>query len=93
MQVTKYTEEDALDELAYILFYVKRGSSPWFTGLLKKESKEETASNEEEANMKCDSSEACTEIDISCTDIVIYSKTLPPLFSLLNVSDIELSVG
>jgi ubiquitin carboxyl-terminal hydrolase 36/42 len=40
MQVYKWSEErvlDYLDTTAYLLFYVKQGSSPWFSSLLEKE--------------------------------------------------------
>jgi hypothetical protein len=39
VQVCKCSVASALDSAAYLLFYVKQGSSPWFSTLLEKEDK------------------------------------------------------
>lgn len=39
MQVNKCSVASALESTAYLLFYVKQGSSPWFSTLLEKEDK------------------------------------------------------
>ena len=39
MQVYKCSVASALENAAYLLFYVKHGSSPWFSTLLEKEDK------------------------------------------------------
>jgi hypothetical protein len=36
MQVSRYSEEEVLDITSYLLFYVKKGSYPWFSCLLEK---------------------------------------------------------
>ncbi|RLN42185.1 hypothetical protein C2845_PM01G47180 [Panicum miliaceum] len=39
VQICRYSEASVLDSAAYLLFYVKQGSSPWFSTLLEKEDK------------------------------------------------------
>ncbi|OEL28133.1 hypothetical protein BAE44_0010847, partial [Dichanthelium oligosanthes] len=39
VQVFRHSEASVLDSAAYLLFYVKQGSSPWFSTLLEKEDK------------------------------------------------------
>ena len=39
VQICRYSEDSVLDSAAYLLFYVKQGSSPWFSTLLEKEDK------------------------------------------------------
>lgn len=39
MQIFRRSEASVLDSAAYLLFYVKQGSSPWFSTLLEKEDK------------------------------------------------------
>ncbi|XP_037410271.1 ubiquitin carboxyl-terminal hydrolase 18-like [Triticum dicoccoides] len=36
-KIVKMTEDRVLEKKAYVLFYVKKGSSPWFSTLLEKE--------------------------------------------------------
>ncbi|KAG2539163.1 hypothetical protein PVAP13_9NG452700 [Panicum virgatum] len=36
-KICRYSEDSVLDSAAYLLFYVKQGSSPWFSTLLEKE--------------------------------------------------------
>ncbi|KAG2550333.1 ubiquitin carboxyl-terminal hydrolase 20-like isoform X5 [Panicum virgatum] len=38
-KICRYSEASVLDSAAYLLFYVKQGSSPWFSTLLEKEDK------------------------------------------------------
>jgi hypothetical protein len=61
----KINKDRALDSEAYLLFYVKQGSAPWFSTLLKrnknvsKGSDEDSDNDEQENECSSESSSSC----------------------------------
>uniref|UniRef100_A0ACD5TMI5 Uncharacterized protein n=1 Tax=Avena sativa TaxID=4498 RepID=A0ACD5TMI5_AVESA len=54
-KVMKISKDRALESQAYLLFYVKQGSSPWFSTLLKR--RKNSSSDSDEGSISCSSSD------------------------------------
>jgi hypothetical protein len=55
----KICKDRALDSEAYLLFYVKQGSSPWFSTLLKR--KKNSSGDSDEGSYTCSGSDSDTD--------------------------------
>jgi hypothetical protein len=67
------SKDRALDSEAYLLFYVKQGSAPWFSTLLKR--KKNVSSDSDEGSYSCsDSDDDEEENDGSPETSYWYSK-------------------
>lgn len=61
--MVKCSEEMVLDCTSYLLFYVKQGSSPWFSSLLEKENKIPDELKDKEDSTSSDGQDGPTMLD------------------------------